>query len=77
MYRMDNHTADEMIARDPFVGHGLFLAGAEQDTLEAIFGLIPAVGFPGQGAWIDLDGAGVTAQDALARWKDAGHAPPE
>jgi len=77
MYRMDNHTAEQVIASDPFSGHGLFLPGAEQDTLEAVFGLIPAAGFPGHGAWIDLDGAGVTAQAALARWKDAGQTPPE
>lgn len=74
-YRMDVHNADELVERDPFGGMGVFLPSATSEGDEIlslvtdVFGIIPAVAFPGRGAWIDTSAAGLGSSEARARWE--------
>ena len=73
-YRMDVRDPGEIAADDPFRGHGVFLPLPEAKgseiigALEQAFGEIPAVAWPGRGAWVDLKGAGLTPAEALLAW---------
>jgi hypothetical protein len=70
--------SQEEINADPFGGEGVFLAmpGTDSpgiiDALSGVFGMIiPAVTWPGHGAWADPRPTPMTAADLLARWEAA------
>lgn len=76
LYRMEGVSTEEMNA-DPFGGEGVFLAmpGADGpdiiDTLASAFGMIiPAVVWPGHGAWADPRPTPMNAAGMFARWED-------
>jgi hypothetical protein len=77
-YRMDFHSADEIAARDPFAGAGVFLPFDFPDTavilaaVKDVFGTIPAVAFPSRGAWADLSDADLGRGEAMTRWSHRG-----
>jgi hypothetical protein len=76
MYRMDTHDGSQMAAEDPFGGNGVFLAhdGSGQQIigrLEGVFGLVPAVTWPGRGAWVDISAMDIPGEEASARWEAA------
>lgn len=72
MYLMEEATAEELAASDPFGGTGVFLpmsAVAEDiiEALEQVLGsVVPAVAWPGRGAWVD---GSVVPAEVLSRWE--------
>ncbi len=70
-------TREELIAADPFVGRGVLLwmpgvdgADEQMELLASRLGMIvPAVLWPGIGAWVDCAAAGMTPGEAEARYQ--------
>lgn len=76
MHRFEMVTADQLVMEDPFSGCGLFvpLAEGQEEILAALYRafevIVPAVAWPGHGAWIDTRGLDGTGEQALARWEN-------
>lgn len=77
MYLMQEATAEEIAADDPFGGDGVFLSCALDGqeilaALERVLGeVLPAVAWPGLGAWISLRFASITPAEAIALWENS------
>ena len=72
-YSIQVRSAAEIAAEDPFSGRGVFLACAEGDVqaeLERAFGgTVPAVTWPGLGAWVDREEAGLSPGELASWWE--------
>jgi hypothetical protein len=71
---MEEMTTEQIAASDPFGSRGVFLPCALDgqeilDSLERVFGeTVPAVVWPGRGAWVQSDGTAEHAALLFARW---------
>jgi hypothetical protein len=72
-YAIEAIPVSQIAAEDPFAGRGVFLACGEEDVqaeLDRAFGgTVPAVTWPGLGAWVDQNGSGLSPEELVSWWK--------